>query len=401
VSDHSWLRRNALLLLLVFVPVALVLRFLFGMRGLAVFITSALAIIPLAGLMGRATEALAEHLGEGIGGLLNATFGNAAELIIAIVALRAGLYDLVKASITGSIIGNILLVFGASALYGGLRYHSQKFNPTAASLGATLLVLSAIGLVVPAIFHLLVQGNPRAHERELSLEIAIVLMITYLLSLLFTLRTHRHLFMGAGGEAAGDGGEEQRDAGVEEQTGDGVEELRDDGVEPARAAREGEPAAPEAGGSLGRAFLLLAAATVGIAVMSELLVSTVESAANALGMTEVFVGVILVAIIGNAAEHSTAILLAGQDRMDAVIQIAVGSSIQVALFVAPLLVFLSYWIAVRPLDLIFTTLEVVAIAAAVGIMAFVSNDGESHWMEGVQLLAVYLILGIAFYFFPA
>jgi Ca2+:H+ antiporter len=401
VSDRSWLRRNALLLLLVFVPVALVLRFLFGMRGLAVFITSALAIIPLAGLMGRATEALAEHLGEGIGGLLNATFGNAAELIIAIVALRAGLYDLVKASITGSIIGNILLVFGASALYGGLRYHSQKFNPTAASLGATLLVLSAIGLVVPAIFHLLVQGNPRAHERELSLEIAIVLMITYLLSLLFTLRTHRHLFMGAGGEAAGDGGEEQRDAGVEEQTGDGVEEQRDDGVEPARAAREGEPAAPEAGGSLGRAFLLLAAATVGIAVMSELLVSTVESAANALGMTEVFVGVILVAIIGNAAEHSTAILLAGQDRMDAVIQIAVGSSIQVALFVAPLLVFLSYWIAVRPLDLIFTTLEVVAIAAAVGIMAFVSNDGESHWMEGVQLLAVYLILGIAFYFFPA
>jgi Ca2+:H+ antiporter len=385
VSDRSWLRRNALLLLLVFVPVALVLRFLFGMRGLAVFITSALAIIPLAGLMGRATEALAEHLGEGIGGLLNATFGNAAELIIAIVALRAGLYDLVKASITGSIIGNILLVFGASALYGGLRYHSQKFNPTAASLGATLLVLSAIGLVVPAIFHLLVQGNPRAHERELSLEIAFVLMITYLLSLLFTLRTHRHLFMGAGGEAAGDGGVEPRD----------------DGIEPARAAREGEPAAPEAGGSLGRAFLLLAAATVGIAVMSELLVSTVESAASALGMTEVFVGVILVAIIGNAAEHSTAILLAGQDRMDAVIQIAVGSSIQVALFVAPLLVFLSYWIAVRPLDLIFTTLEVVAIAAAVGIMAFVSNDGESHWMEGVQLLAVYLILGIAFYFFPA
>jgi Ca2+:H+ antiporter len=360
-DDHDGLRRNALYFLLVFVPVALVLRFVFHMRGLAVFITSALAIIPLAGLMGQATEALAERLGEGVGGLLNATFGNAAELIIAIVALRAGLFELVKASVTGSIIGNILLVFGASALYGGIRYPRQRFNPTAANLGATLLVLSAIGLVIPAIFHLIARNNPAAHEREVSLEIAIVLMATYLLNLLFTLRTHRSLFTGGGGGSA----EERR-----------------------------------AGHSVWGALLLLLGATVAIAVMSELLVGAVESAARALGMSDIFVGVILVAIIGNAAEHYTAVQMAGRNRMDAAVQIAIGSSIQVALFVAPLLLFLSYWVAPRPMDLLFTTFEVVAIAAAVGIMAFVANDGESHWMEGVQLLAVYLILAIAFYFLP-
>jgi Ca2+:H+ antiporter len=357
-------KENALLLLLVFVPAALLLEYVFHASGIAVFATASLAIIPLAGLMGRATEELAERLGEGIGGLLNATFGNAAELIIAIMALRAGLHDLVKASITGSIIGNILLVFGASALYGGLRHRSQTFNRTAASLGATLLVLSAIGLVVPAIFHHIVAGNPGlAAERELSLEIAVVLLATYAFSLVFTLRTHRHLYVG--------------DAG-------------------AHGLSEAGPAA----GSVRRALILLLAATAGVAVMSELLVGAVEEAAHALGMTEVFVGVILVAVIGNAAEHSTAILMAGKNRMDAAINIAVGSSIQIALFVAPLLVFLSYVIGPRPMDLIFTTFEVVAVAIAVGIMAFISNDGESHWMEGVQLLAVYLILALAFYFLP-
>jgi Ca2+:H+ antiporter len=362
MSARSWLRRNALLLLLIFVPAALALRYLFGVRGVVIFITSALAIIPLAGLIGRATDQLADRLGEGVGGLLNATFGNASELIIAIIALRAGLSELVKASITGSIIGNILLVYGASALYGGLRYPYQKFNATAAGMGTTLLVLSAIGLVVPAIFHLLVRGIPSAHERELSLEIAIVLLASYLLSLIFTLRTHRSLYTGR----ASTGGDEES------------------GSTP----------------STGRSLLLLASATVGVAIMSELLVGAVESTATALGMNEIFMGVIVVAIIGNAAEHSTAIMMAGEDRMDAVIQIAVGSSIQVALFVAPVLVFLSFWIAPQPMNLIFSTLEVVAIVAAVGSMAFIANDGESHWMEGVQLLAVYVILGIAFYFFP-
>jgi Ca2+:H+ antiporter len=363
VARESWLKQNALLFLLVFVPIALILEHVLHVGGLWVFVTSALAIIPLAGLMGRATEHLAARLGEGVGGLINATFGNAAELIIAIIALREGLHDLVKASITGSIIGNILLVFGLGALYGGIKHQTQRFNATAAGLSGTLLVLSAIGLVIPAIFHFLVRGAPTPAEQELSLEIAIVLMVTYLLSLLFTLRTHRHLYVGTAGAEA-------------------LEEL-------------GEPV-----GSVGRNLLVLLAATAGVALMSELLVGAVEEAAEAFAMNEVFVGVILVALIGNAAEHSTAVLMAGKNKMDAAITIAMGSSIQVALFVAPLLVFLSYVVGPQPMDLIFTTLEVVAVAIAVLIMALIAGDGESHWMEGVQLLAVYIILGIAFYFLP-
>jgi Ca2+:H+ antiporter len=355
----KWLRSNPLFFLLIFLPISLVLEYVTHAGGIAIFITSALAIIPLAGLMGRATERLAERLGEGIGGLLNATFGNAAELIIAIVALNAGFHDLVKASITGSIIGNILLVFGASSLYGGLKYPFQRFNPTAASLGSTLLVLSAIALVVPAIFHLVGGAEAPGAESALSFEISIVLIVTYVLSLVFTLKTHRHLYVG-----------------------DHVaEEL------------EGRP-------SVGQAVTLLLVATAGVALMSELLVGAVEESATALGMNEVFVGVILVAIIGNAAEHSSAILLAGQNRMDAAINIAVGSSIQIALFVAPVLIFLSHIIGPAPLDLIFTRLEVVAVAISVGIMALVCLDGESNWMEGVLLLAVYVILGMAFFFLP-
>lgn len=351
--------RNWLLVLLLFVPVSLALEYVLHVGGLAVFVTSALAIIPLASLIGTATEWLAERLGEGIGGLLNATFGNAAELIIAIVALRAGFHDLVKASITGSIIGNVLLVFGASALYGGIRYPKLEFNPTAASLGATMLLLSAISLVVPAIFHE-VGGGALAPERSVSLDIAIVLMATYVASLIFTLMTHRHLYLGAAGEAD---------------------------------ARQDMP-------PVSRALLLLVAATVGIAFMSEMLVGSVEPAAEAFHMNEVFVGVILVAIIGNAAEHSSAVIMAARNRMDTSINIALGSSIQIALFVAPLLVFLSYFIGPRPMDLVFTPFEVVSVAIAVGTIAFISQDGESHWMEGVQLLAVYIILGIAFYFLP-
>ena len=322
----SWLRQNLLMVLLVFVPISLILEYVVHASGMAIFVTSALAIIPLAGLMGRATEQLAEKLGEGVGGLLNATFGNAAELIIAIIALRAGLHDLVKASITGSIIGNILLVFGAGALYGGLKFQFQKFNPTAAGLGATLLVLSAIGLVVPAIFDLVGGSAVPATEDALSLEISVVLIVTYLLSLVFTLKTHRHLYVG-------------------------------------EAPAEGHS---HVGANTRRALTLLLLATAGVALMSELLVGAVEEAAETLGMNEVFVGVILVAIIGNAAEHSTAIIMAGKNRMDAAITIAVGSSIQIALFVAPVLVFLSYAIGPAPMDLIFTKLEVVAVAICGG-----------------------------------
>jgi Ca2+:H+ antiporter len=353
---------NILNWLLIFVPTAVVLELVHA-NPIAIFITSALAIIPLAGWMGRATEHLAEKLGQGIGGLLNATFGNAAELIIALMALRRGLYDVVKASITGSIIGNILLVLGLAILLGGLKYPRQVFNRTAATLGSTLLALSAIALLMPALFHLLVKDKPGAHEQDLSLEIAIVLIITYILSLIFTLRTHHHLY--SGGVESGDGHE----AGL---TG---------------------------GWSKSRSVIVLLGATGLVALMSEFLVGAVETTSHALGLTEVFVGVILVAIIGNAAEHSTAVLVAMKDKMDLALNIAIGSSMQIALFVAPVLVFVSYLFG-KPMDLLFTTLEVVTVAVSVAILTLIAQDGESNWMEGVLLLAVYTILGLTFYMLP-
>jgi Ca2+:H+ antiporter len=355
-----------LLVLLVFVPIAMVLEFMHA-DPVWIFAASSMAIIPLAGLMGKATEHLAEKLGAGIGGLLNATFGNAAELIIALIALRAGLYDVVKASITGSIIGNVLLVLGLSLVVGGVKFQTQTFNRTAAGVGATLLALSAIGLVVPAIFHYIVRGHPDAHEQELSLEIAIVLFVTYIFSLIFALRTHKHLYAGDG---HGHGG-----------------------------SHAGDEALGTTGWSKGKSVTVLLVATAFVALMSEFLVGAVEHTAHTLGLTDVFVGVIVVAIIGNAAEHSTAVLMAAKNQMDLALNIAIGSSIQIALFVAPVLVFVSYLFG-QPMNLIFTTFEVLAIALTVGVVALVSMDGESNWMEGVQLLAVYIILGIAFYFLP-
>jgi Ca2+:H+ antiporter len=344
--------------LLVFIPISIALELLHADK-IWVFATSALAIIPLAGFMGKATEELAKVVGAGLGGLLNATFGNAAELIIALIALRQGLFDIVKASLTGSIIGNILLVLGVSVLVGGIRYDKQVFNRTASSLGSTLLALSAIGLVIPALFHMIVTEQP-AIEHELSLLIAIVLFITYLLSLIFSLYTHRHLYLG-------------------------------------KAALIKEEEHPEWGKI--KSFMILILAVIGVALMSELLVGAVEVTAQTFGMTDVFIGVIVIAIIGNAAEHSTAILVAYKNKMDLAMTIAIGSSIQIALFVAPILVFLSYLFG-EPMDLIFTNFEVVSVGISVWILSLIAHDGESNWMEGVQLLAVYLILAVAFYFLP-
>ncbi len=353
---------HLLTLLLLFVPIALVLDFVVHASGLVIFVASAIAIIPLAGWMGRATEHLASHVGEGLGGLLNATFGNAAELIIAIMALRAGLYDLVKASITGSIIGNVLLVFGLAALAGGLRRGTQTFNKTAAAMGTTMLLLGTIALIIPAMFHVVAGETAAQSEQRMSLLIALILLVTYVLSLLFTLKTHSHLYVGSS-------------------------EPHDD--------------SPHSTWSVKKSLSVLFAAAVAVGVMSELLVSSVEHAGEAAGMSQVFIGVILVAIIGNAAEHSTAILVAIKNKMDLSLNIAVGSSLQIALFVAPVLVLLSYVIGPAPMDLLFTTMEVVAIAASVGVMALISQDGETHWMEGVQLLAVYAILAVAFFLLPA
>ena len=369
-----WLHlENALAVLLVFVPVTLALEFVFGIHGTPVFISAGIAIVPLAGYMGRATERLAEHVGSGLGGLLNATFGNAAELIIAGFALQAGLQDVVKASLTGSIIGNILLVFGMGALLGGLKHPVQRFNKTAATLGATLLVLSVIGLVIPAIFHALADVTPGV-EFTLSRDIAIVLMVTYVLSLVFTLRTHSHLYLGAIGDA-------------EHQVGGGDASFAAGGESDGSSAR------------MSLALLVISAAFVGL--MSHSLVGAVEMAAEDLGMSEVFVGVVLVALVGNAAEHSTAVLMAIRNKMDLAVNIAVGSSMQIALFVAPLLVFLSYFIGPAPMDLVFTQFEVIAVGLSVGIMTLIALDGESHWMEGVQLLAVYVMLAMGFWFLPA
>ena len=352
---------NALNLLLVCMPIALALEWT-GSSPIAIFILSCLAIVPLAGLMGKATEHLAEQMGEGLGGLLNATFGNAAELIIALMALRAGLHEVVKASVTGSIIGNILLVLGLAVLTGGLRFPELKFNRTAAAVGSTLLTLAAVGLVVPALFHSIALGRDTSHEWELSFEIAVVLFATYLLSLLFTLRTHAHLYVGG--------------------------------------AHEGDEALGTRAWSRRKSVLVLLAATAGVALMSEALVASIEHAALALGMSQIFVGVILVAIIGNAAEHSTAILVARKGKMDLAVNIAIGSSLQIALFVAPVLVFASYLFG-RPMDLLFTPFEILAVAVSVLIVNQIASDGESNWMEGVMLLAVYVILGLAFYFLPA
>jgi Ca2+:H+ antiporter len=349
--------------LLVSVPIAIGLRFLLPDAHILIFFAACLAILPLAGWLGKATEHLAERTGEGIGGLLNATFGNAAELIIALMALQKGLHEVVKASLTGSIIGNILLVLGAAVIAGGLRYRSQQFNAVAARSQSTMLTLAAIGLIVPAGYHHLAGPGMEVREGSLSLEISIVLLATYGLSLLFSLHTHKQLFVGNAAESAG------------VQGGHKV-------------------------WSAGRSISVLLGATALVAWISEILVGSVEHTAEALGMTSVFVGVFVVAIIGNAAEHSTAILVALKNRMDLSLGIAIGSSIQIALFVAPVLVLASYVIGPRPLNLVFTPAEVAAVGLAVLIVGQIAVDGESNWLEGVQLLAVYLVLGIAFYFLP-
>ena len=326
------------------------------------FLAAGLAIVPLAGLMGRSTEELSERLGPGIGGLLNATFGNAAELILALLALRRGLDEVVKASLTGSIIGNLLLVLGASLFAGGLKYPTQRFNRTAAGSAATLMFLASIGMLIPALFHWVVGPGRPGLEHSLSFSVSAVLICTYGLSLVFSLKTHKDLF--AGGESHHETAE--------------------------KAAR-----------SLRMSATVLLVATVFVAWMSEILVGAVEAASKSLGMNEVFMGVIVVAIVGNAAEHSTAILVALKNRMDLAVGIAFGSALQVALFVAPVLVFASYLRPGRePMDLLFSTFEVVAVILAAITARMAAEDGESNWLEGVMLLMLYALLGIAFFLLP-
>jgi len=374
-KKSSWLKPS-LDWLLVFVPISIALRFIPSFDNpTALFLCSCLAIIPLAGWMGKATEHLAEHLGQGIGGLLNATFGNAAELIIALFALHKGLEGVVKASITGSIIGNMLLVLGLSLFAGGAKFKTQKFDKTATSTLATALTLAAIALLIPTVFHLVAAQVPVANggwtpqkEQNLSLAIAIVLFITYIGTLYFSLVTHKDLFVGEALQGAA-----QEVGHEEEESGDHW--------------------------SKGKSATVLLIATAFVALISEFLVGAVEAARGALGFTEVFVGVIVVAIIGNAAEHSSAVLMAMRNKMDLSLGIALGSSLQIALFVAPVLLFASYLFG-KPMNLEFTIPEIVAVFGSILIVQQISSDGESNWVEGLQLLSVYTILGILFYYLP-
>lgn len=348
-------------------PTLLILTFLLSAAGHYLdwnftlqFILSAVCVIFVAGFLGKATESVAHYAGQRLGGFLNATFGNAAELIIAILLVRQGLYDMVKASITGSIIGNLLLVLGLSLFAGGLKFKVQKYNVTLAGLNGSLMILGIIALFIPAVF-MNTHSITEEDTKFLSLIVAGILIFAYLAWLLFSMITHKeHL------------------ADVSDNSGQAL-------------PHEHGPT-----WSKGRSILYLVLATVMVALVSEWLVGVLEPVSHAYGLSELFVGAFLVAIVGNAAEHSAAILLAMKNKIGAAVEIAVGSSLQIALFVAPVLVFVSFFMG-NTMDIVFTTIELVAIGVAVFIAKSITQDGATNWYEGLMLLAVYVILGFSFY----
>ena len=347
-------KRTPLVLLLVVLPLVLageILRW----PGALMFTFSVIGIVPLAHFMGLATEVLAAHTGPRLGGLINATLGNAAELIITVIALRAGLLELVKASITGSIIGNVLFVMGGALLLGGLRHGVQSFDRMVVGVSATQLVLAVIALIIPTLFSTAIEPS-HFLVTELSLSVALVMIVLYALGVLFGVRNGAH-------------GPTHRGA-------------------------------PGPRWSSRHALLVLVMTTAGIAALSEVLVKAVEATVATLGISEFFIGIIIVPIIGNAAEHLVAISAARKDQMDLSLEVTLGSSIQVALFIAPLLVFLSLPLAPEPLTLVFHPFELVALAAAALVAALIAQDGRSNWMEGAQLLGVYFIIALAFFFLP-
>jgi len=367
------IREQPLHILLIFLPIS-VLAKAWQWEDIWLFGLSAIAIIPLASLIGESTESLAIYTGPRLGGLLNATLGNAAELIITIFAIRAGLLELVKASITGSILGNLLLVMGMSMLLGGLRNGLQSFNSRHASRNAILLVLSVMALLIPSVVSHSIDAKDITRNETLSLGIATIMIILYIAGLLFSYRM-------------------KEDAPVK----------LSDHEESNRTEKISAPRAPSVGNhktwSLKIALIVLVVSTVAVAYLSELLVSTVEPVIKSLGVSEFFLGVILIPIIGNVAEHLVAVKVAIKNQMDLSVEIAVASSLQIALFVAPVLVFLSLIIG-NPLQLIFNEFELLALVVAVLITALVCQDGESNWLEGAELLALYFILTLAFFLIP-
>jgi len=351
----------------VFIPIAVALELAHASPTL-VFLAAALGVIPTAALMGEATEHLAAKTGPGIGGLLNVTFGNAPELIIAFFALSEGLQEVVKASIVGSIVGNVLLVLGAAMLAGGYNRDKQEFNRTAATAQSGMLLLAVATLVMPALFQLVHGGGlPGVGEErvdfgsdleKLSLGVSLILMVSYAAGLVFSLKTHRGVF-----NPYDESGEEH-----------------------------------EGGWSMKRSLISLGVAAVLVGVMSEVLVGSISEASKGIGLSEFFVGVFVVAIVGNAAEHWVAVLVAAKDKMDLAVGIAVGSSAQIALFVAPVLVLLSFVVGPAPLALVFNGYELGGLIFAVLVANFLTQDGESNWFEGVQLLSLYAVLGLVFFF---
>ncbi|KMT21022.1 calcium/proton exchanger [Clostridium cylindrosporum] len=338
--------------LFIFIPISIAFEFM-HMNPILIFIASALSILPLAGLMGEATEEISYYAGPRVGGFLNATFGNATELIIAFFALKEGLFDVVKASIAGSVIGNILLVLGASLLFGGLKFKTQTFNKKAIEVSSSMLLFAVIGLVIPAIFTHTVKPELLTTRYEiLSIGVAALMFLIYILGLYFSFYTHKDIYGSDHGEAH------------------------------------------EVKWSLKKSIIVLVVATVLIALESEFLVSSVEPMTKAVGLSEFFVGIILIPIIGNAAEHSTAIIMAMKNKMDVAIEIAIGSSLQIILFVTPILIFLS--LLFKPMSIVFNEFELIAMFVSVLIANRVANDGESNWLEGMQLIVVYIIIGISF-----
>jgi Ca2+:H+ antiporter len=354
-TGNRWL--NVLLLA---APLAVFLD-VFQAPALLLFMVTALAIVPFASILGEATGTLAAYSGPAVGGLLNATLGNLTELIIAIFALRAGHIEVVKASLSGSIMGNLLLVLGLSIIAGGAKRDFQHFSRAITSANSTMLMIAVAALVMPAVFNLTVYGNLEHHTNQrlesLSLWTSAVLVLLYLLNLLFVFKTHARLLH-------------------------------------ARAEKQEMPST-----SRTSAVVALGLCTACIAGLSEILVGQIGTVTQALGMTELFVGVIVVSLVGNSAENSTAILMARQDKMDLAMSLATGSSTQIALFVAPVLVFLSLAMG-HPMTLLFNGFEIAGIFLSVLIVAMIASDGETHWFEGAQLLAVYGILAVAFYFVP-
>ena len=340
--------------MLIFIPISFIAEFVMHVSPSIMFILAALSIVPLAGLMVEATEEISFYSGPKIGGFLNGTFGNATELIISFFALKEGLFDVVKSSIAGSVIGNILLVLGASMLAGGIKHKTQTFNKKVVEVSSSMLLFAVVGLCVPALFtHTVDPTLLNTRYEGLSIIVAIIMLSIYILSLIFSFFTHKDIYTVSNQE-------------------------------------EGS-----AKWTLKKSISVLVIATVLVAIESEFLVSGIESITSSLGLSEFFVGIILIPIIGNAAEHSTSVVMAMKNKMDVALEIAIGSSLQIILFVAPVLIFLS--LLFTPMSIVFNEFELIGLIVAVLIANRVSNDGESNWLEGVQLLAVYLIVAASFF----